>query len=140
MSEKGIVGPSNTARLFNPFSNSGISVSAPAPACLPAWSPACLAACTNKLMEAERPHLVACMDVRGRPRPVRNRRYPKIQRRRRRQRRQRGRMGQEDLRRLRRRRDGPNFGRAFYSVRNDLEAVPCFELYPYGTPALTPTP
>lgn len=24
--------------------------------------------------------------------------------------------------------DGPNFGRAFYSVRNDLEAVPRLEL------------
>ena len=56
---------------------------------------ACLPARTNKLMEAGRPRLVACMgaggrtDADARPGPVRNRRYPKIQRRRPRRRRHR---------------------------------------------------
>ena len=113
-----LVGPSSGARLFNPFSNSGISVSAPArapsvpytPACLPVSLPAWPYERTNawRRIEAARapyPH-AACLN--GPVRNRRRRRCPKIRRSRSRRRRRHcrsrsRRAGQEELRRRRRR-------------------------------------
>ena len=95
LSKKAMVGPSTTARLFNPFSNSGISVSAPAPAPARARPVAvpCLPACLHEQTYGGGEAALSCLYGRGRtdayawPGPVRNRRCPKIQRRRPRRRR-----------------------------------------------------
>ena len=108
-----VVGPGSGARLFNPFSNSGISVSAPARAPSVPYTPACcLLVCLpawpyEQTHGGQRPppalppyHHDACLN--GPVRNRRRRRYPKIQRSRRRRRRRRHCAGQEELRRRRR--------------------------------------
>ena len=131
-----MVGPGSFARLFNPFSNSGISVSAPArapsvpcpPACLPVSLPAWPYERTNawRRIEAARAPSIPRRRLPERassksttttvpknteeqeeeaPLPQRVRKS----------------CDDDDYGR-------PKFGRAFYSVRNDLGAGPCFEL------------
>ena len=131
-----MVGPGSFARLFNPFSNSGISVSAPArapsvpytPACLlpvslPAWpyertnawrrieaarAPSIPRRASSKSTTTTVPKNTEEQEEEEAPLPQRVRKSCDD--------------GDDDYGR-------PKFGRAFYSVRNDLGAGPCFGYY-----------